>query len=346
MTAVSPSLEYQFAHLAFSDVDVNAECGFGDFLEPNELRPERVQPHLDRAGRGVLVSAGTERSFFDLIFSSEEKCEGLVVRDINPKVKAYVDFNTLMLRVSDSRKEYATLSGQKPSGLDDDDIIERISTLREKIGKHDMPQKVKEYYLKHLRDFAFVYFNAPLNISQRWRNICSEFFDKCRYDIDDSQFSKLQRYARAGNIVSTIGSINDLTFLADRVVSVVDTSNIGGYEFIDLKVQGNPRVIRVEPGCYFSHKHVPLTDAERGEFEGHLKKLRRVYGKNCFHHIREKSCILRGKNCLHQLLRVPPSRQSVFNDYRWNVYSRGTLRLLRKNVVNLTGNHQHRHAKR
>ena len=105
------------------------------FLEPNERIPVNVRPHLLKMQRGLIVSVGTERSFFDLLLSDPNLCTGLVVRDVNPRVKAYVDFNTLLLTIATSRLDYRALIEQfNPS-----EIRLRINLAR------DMPAQVRNY---------------------------------------------------------------------------------------------------------------------------------------------------------------------------------------------------------
>lgn len=299
-------LEALFSEYAFADVDITFDCKFSDYLDPNERNPEGVEEHLALAQRGIIVSTGTERSFFNLIFSPEEKCEGIVVRDINPRVKAYVDFNTLLLRISKTREEYLVLSkslknpshltviyepislrmekGGLPRKVQDRTLLkERVEVINQIIEKGALPRKVQEYYQKHLEDFASIYF---LKATQYWRRPSdTKNFTKCRYDLDNALFSKLQRYAIEGKIISTVGSIDDLAFLANRKVpiSVVDTSNISEYSFIDF--QGIdafcPRIIHTQmddyKAKYHSYQYTPLTNIDRKEFNALIEKINSCY---------------------------------------------------------------------
>lgn len=212
------------------DVDVTADCGFSDFLEPNEGTPEGLAPHLDLMSRGLIVAVGTERCFFGLLLSNPTKCEGMVVRDINPRVKAYVDFNILLLRISCAREEYCSLA-TKPAN--ERSLEVRLTHIREKIKTtlSILPFR-KEYYQKHLKAFADVYFNT----SKEW--VSKTCFSKVNYFNDNAQFSKLQEFANAGKIVATIGSITDLSFLRNRRVAIIDTSNVNAYCVLDI--QGFP----------------------------------------------------------------------------------------------------------
>jgi hypothetical protein len=103
---VLATLEEKLNNLWYMErLDVDAIIPFKDYLVPNELNPYLVKLHFDLLDEaGLLVSTGTERSFIDLALC--EKCTGLVGVDINPRVKAYNDFNTLLLRLSENRKDY------------------------------------------------------------------------------------------------------------------------------------------------------------------------------------------------------------------------------------------------
>lgn len=275
-------LERLFLSTAFQSFDVNQQTNFAPFLFPNERNPIDIKSHLDLiSAPGVLVSTGTERSFFDLALMPKEKCQGLIVRDINPKVKAYVDFNTMLLRVSRDRKEYVELS----SGLLEGEQIEsRIEILREKIITSGIPHPIKKYYLKNLNNFAEIYFSA--NARRPWKD--SKFFEGVKYFEDDSLFANLQRYAREGNIIATIGDINDLSFLGDLNVSVVDTSNIHEFQLMEPKGGDNfhPRVIwtnfdwQIRPSRYYftryySYTHKPsfIDERKKREIDDLFKKL-------------------------------------------------------------------------
>ncbi|MBA2369556.1 MAG: hypothetical protein H0V82_11115 [Candidatus Protochlamydia sp.] len=126
----SLSLEEEFEFAIFQDVDIKTENHFDICLEPNELFPTAVKPHLDLMEKGIIVSTGTERSFFDLLFADEKRCEGLVIVDITPKIKAYNDFNTLLLRIAVNRRDYFNLS----SSLDEyTNLNKRIIQIRSRI---------------------------------------------------------------------------------------------------------------------------------------------------------------------------------------------------------------------
>jgi hypothetical protein len=285
------SLEKEFEDLGCCLLDRNKLEGAGvSFLDPNEENPQEIAPHLleaQKLQRGVLVSPGPERSFFGLCFSNEKTCQGLFIRDINEKVKAYSDCNILLLRISDDIDEYIRLSQKlNLSGME---FVERMEIIRSKLNTACLDEKMKNYYLYNLYNLCHVYFG----VTKSWRNESipsglnrGQFFEKCRYDLDQNLFSKLQKYAKSGNIVCMTGDMNDLSILKTRKIPVIDTSNIHDYTLLDFKkVTGNfcPRIIwtslhlyrRTE---YFSCIFQPLKDEENSEFDQLVNKLETAYG--------------------------------------------------------------------
>jgi hypothetical protein len=263
-------LEQCFTAQAFELVNVNAPVNFVTFLKPNECNVIKVKEHLDlQENIGPIVSTGTERSFFDLALCNPAKCTGLIVRDINPKVKAYVDFNTLLLRLSNDVNEYAQLSDDlmsladlkkwvEESELPSDDIeyflknplsidqllydnpslkrkkneilLTRTLYLRQRIEESNISPNVREYYLHHLNDFASIYFDTD----KSWRGPEKDHFQGVQYHKNPEIFYKLQQFARSGNIIAILGDINDLHFLDMLVIGIVDVSNIPDYIIMNL----------------------------------------------------------------------------------------------------------------
>lgn len=255
------SLENRFSKQACQKVDISANCGFEDYLSPNEGGVHAVKEHLEKMSPGLIVSCGTERSFFDLLLSEENKCTGLVVRDINPRVKAYVDYLTLLLRLSETRQDFLKLSSQE----------EDLTSLLDK--NKNIPPQMKQYYHDHLHDFAKTYFRIDDRIP-KGNNKGTE------YRTNDELFAKLKRYADSGKIIATIGEIGDLEFLQGHPIAIVDTSNIRLYSLLDIRgTDPNypPRIIhtyqdRHQTG-YSSYVHLPLTSAERAEFDQLLSRM-------------------------------------------------------------------------
>jgi hypothetical protein len=210
-----------------TDVDIHVGGRFGYFfLTPNEIFPENVASHLKSMPQGVILSVGTERCFFDLLFADPAKCEGMVVRDVNSRVKAYVDFNVLLLRIAASRQEYCSLA-KKPEN--EEAFKVRLAAIRAMIGaSDDIPSFLKAYYQKYLEDFASVYYRTEKD----WAYESEGFYSKVNYYKNDALFAKLQLYAKAGRIVSTIGDINDLSPFCTQKIGAIDASNVGEYCFL------------------------------------------------------------------------------------------------------------------
>jgi hypothetical protein len=253
-------------------------------------------------------------------------CQGLVVRDINPKVKAYVDFNTLLLRISETRQEYEELS-QNIDFKNENSLTERIDVIKNRLEKSRLDGKVKNYYLKNIDRIGEIY----LNTFKSWRADCGVFFEKCRYDLNEKLFLKLQNYAKSGNIVCVIGGINDLSFLKNRRVTVVDTSNIYDYCFLDLKGKGDfhPRVIWTlqdkRNATYSSCIFKPLNDKERIEFDELLNKVKESLSadENVFKFFKQRLGFL-------DFLETVSQAKDPLNSNTYGLYSTKTLSLLRK----------------
>ncbi|HEV8051767.1 MAG TPA: hypothetical protein VGP47_04670 [Parachlamydiaceae bacterium] len=268
------NLENEFINHQIRKVDC-APGSLFDYLVPNEGRPEKIKKHLDLAQTGIHISTGTERSLFHLLCAEEDKCLGLVIRDINPRVKAYMDFNIALIRISDTREEYVKLSSTIH------DPIHRIQTIESIIERDpDLPLIIKQYYLAHARKFGEIYLKAD----QSWRT--NPLFDRVNYCRNDSQFYKIKFFAMAGNIITTVGKINDLIFLFCRNIAVVDTSNICDYSMINLNYNENsqPRVIwtNLESTTgeetyartkFFSYKHTSLDQNECNKLEILIQKI-------------------------------------------------------------------------
>ena len=132
-----------------------------------------------------------------------------MIRDINPRVKAYVDFNIMLLRISKTREEYVKLA-QTISPTDTKEFKHRIEIISDKIkNDENLPEPIRCYYLENINTMGLVY----LRTNKNWQYEDSAFYKSCRYDQQDPLFFKLQKYARSGNLISTIGKIQDLAFL-------------------------------------------------------------------------------------------------------------------------------------
>ena len=275
-TSIPISLEKEFENQGVFDIDLDKGCNFEDYLSPNEGNPQSIIPHLRAAQEfpGIPVCTGTERLFFLLLFSNVVTCQGMVGRDINPKVKAYVDFNTALLRISKTVQEYEKLSSYIRN-KDENLLRERINVIKRKIELSDLDEKVKRYYLENIYRFGEIYLTTDKN----WREEDSDLYKYCWYDRDKELFSKLKHYADSGNIICTVGSIDDLAFLKNRKITIIDTSNIKTYSCLDFKGGGDfhPRIIWTiqDPKytTYYSSIFKSLSERERIEFDGLLNKV-------------------------------------------------------------------------
>lgn len=275
------NLEKQFQNICFKDMNLDAPLQLlggmkvNDFIIPNEGSPQYILPHLDKVEeQGILVCTGTQRSLFNLCLGAD-KYTGLVVRDINPKVKAYIDFIVLLLRLSENREEYRQLSELAlPKSYSKEDR-ESLTKDKTKAIKHKLeqsasiPEKAKNYYLKNFESFADIYFSYENTAFFGWKT--DPNYAEVHYHENDRLFKILQDHAKSGRIMAAAGDINDLRFLDSQKIAVVDVSNISDYSLIDLQIgtSSRPRVIWTiqspEKTGFYSYTHKPLTDKQRKE---------------------------------------------------------------------------------
>lgn len=254
------SLEEGLSSEVFELVDVNAKINFFDCLTPNETSPSGIKSHLDLIlDEGYYVITGTERLFFVAALSNPDKCKGFIGRDFNPRVKAYNDFNVMLLRISQNLKEYNTLSEDIKQESFNEEFPKRIELIKKHLlASEDMPKEAVEYYLKNLQAYGKLYFS----VSKGWKNLTG--FEGAKYYADELLFRKVQNYAKCGQIVSTVGNINDLIFLNKYNITLVDVSNIPDYILLNLNGGQNfhPRVVwtrnSTEDFSYFSYIHTSI----------------------------------------------------------------------------------------
>ena len=287
----SASLESLFVNRILEIIDVHATIDFDDFLIPNEFSPFSIKEHLDLIEEpGLYVTTGTERAFFGLSLFNPEKCRGMVVIDINPRVIAYVNFNIMLLRISKDRFEYQALSEfiLPYSDRPEEEMESRLLVIKEKLlSDNDIPEPIKTYYLSNLEDFGSIYF---LRIYEDWRSEKNDqWFQGVQYYNDDRLFQVLQYFAKEGKIITILGDINNLHFLDGQKIAVVDISNIDDYALIDLRGDENfhPRVIST---CMFSAQHrteyysfiyQPLSLSQRSEMYKILDLLSIYFANVC-----------------------------------------------------------------
>ena len=213
--------------------DLVVDCSFDDYRVPNEGTPRNVKPHLDLMEKGWIVSVGTERSFYDLLLSPEDRCEGLIIRDIHPRVKAYNDFLILLLFCAKNREDFCALSEPQAALVL---LKQQIATRMRDV---QIPPAIRDYFLNNFELLANAYLYVHSHLPSEGDNTGIEYW------ADDTLFARLQNYARAGKIISTLGDINDLEFVSDKRISIIDTSNVSDYIPIGSNSFGDatPRII-------------------------------------------------------------------------------------------------------
>lgn len=271
------NLETMFTQEVFT-IDLKELPNFSLFLAPNETGVLNIIPHLAKAKMpGLIVSTGTERSFFDLALAPEG-CEGLVIVDIHPYVKAYVDFNTLLLRISQDMQDYAQLSALAIGEIKTASYQEKIKNIRTITEKASIPPEIKKYYLDNLEEFAKIYFTSTQR-PDYWRTRCG--FKGVQYYEEETLFNRLQQYARAGRIISKVGDISDLNFLDKFRIAILDISNISDYVALDIKTHSKPVIITTRVNSeksarYASTTFNPLREEEKKELRDLLDIFRVV----------------------------------------------------------------------
>jgi hypothetical protein len=275
-----PSLEKQYSSQVLS-LYLAERCSFGDYLTPNECYPADAQSHLTMRSPGLIVSTGGVRSLFDLSLADPEMCRGLVIRDINPKVKAYMDFEILLIRISTNHEKYQELANpEEPGDFTHRPLyLAKLEKIKKLLEESDMPEEMKQYYAHHLEEMAHIYFanQYPRYLDQCWK--FTKSFQKVNYYEQREVFEKIQKYARAGKIIVTVGPIEDLQFLGETSIGVIDISNIPEYALLDFKAETTPEKILYTqvPRGHFSHLFTPLNCEEKEEIKNLLEMLTSRY---------------------------------------------------------------------
>jgi hypothetical protein len=266
----SISLEKQFNSVFLQPFNPYEKCAFKDFRIPNEGSPEGVIEHHQAAVQGTVVIVGSERPFFTACLTDPTKCDGIIVRDIHPKIIAYVNFNILLLRLAFTREEYVNLS-RPCTLLSLEGRVDYIKGLLKTRGR-DISLAVKSFYKNHLYALAQSY----LLIKKSWRTLTAQNFTACRYDLKSHLFNRVQHLAKSGNFMAIQGCITDLEFAKARKISVVDVSNVTDYIFLNFKgLTAETRIIftywNQTKTQYFSYMHEELTTDEELQFDHLLR---------------------------------------------------------------------------
>ena len=226
------SLEQEFLPIITKKIDENLikKPPFLDYRIPNEFYPSRMKEHLTMSNRGIEVIVGSERALFAAALSDEEHCEGIVGRDIHPLIKLYLDCAILLFRLSKTREEFLKFS------LEPKTFEEKEREIREVLEISDIPEYMKIYYKEVLDWATFAYFST----NKKWQE--NKDFDVPYYK-DDALFYKIQRYAKTGNFISTLGDIGDVEFLNSRNIELIDTSNVREYAVIHFQTKSIPKIL-------------------------------------------------------------------------------------------------------
>lgn len=234
-------------------LDVDSFKDFEDYLHPNELNPFLIKKHFDLlTNDGLPVATGTERSFIALALC--QKCTGLVAVDINPRVKAYNDFNTLLLRISKDREDYLSLRAVNSIIENNFDYTNTVVRIKERVVADDkLDDRLKDYYINNFDNFARIFFNTQNNcdllplIDIDKKNKYTQYyypysyFVHANYLYDDELFLYISKLVKEKSIISTVGNINELGFLNNENIIAIDTSNICDY--LPLTYESDPKIV-------------------------------------------------------------------------------------------------------
>jgi hypothetical protein len=199
------------------------------YLIPNELCPKSSRHLMEEAfldfklrksdddKKGYIISVGTERCLFDLLYADEYLCDGLIIIDVNPKVKMYMDWIIHCLNESDNREDF----NKNLTKLEPVDLYLKYCSL---VYNGTLPGKTD----------IELFNETPMSRNDKmWRFYKSIIESEVNYWDNDILFGKLKRYARKENGIRTYyGSVDNLTFLKNVNIIFVDTSNVHNYKFL------------------------------------------------------------------------------------------------------------------
>lgn len=210
------NFEKKYQHHICSPINLSQPVTH-DYLCPNEVNPQDIQEHFRKIAhpeKGTFITTGTERAVFDLLLS-DFKC--VINVDIEPTVKAYLDYLSLLVRIAKDRQDFCTLA--------EGPMTEELqSAIRARLDAIDMPDFMKMYYLHNFEKYAAIFYGCPKD----WHR--DDHFKDVNYYTNDNLFLKFQRYVCEGRFLSVCGDINHLSHFENVVA--VDTSNIYFYSFI------------------------------------------------------------------------------------------------------------------
>lgn len=117
-------------------------------------------------------------------------------------------------------------------------------TNRERLASLSLHDDIKTYYQENADSMAEVFFEAncswgmldlidPQNL-KRSNEAPKSHFQNANYSDHDELFKRIKKLAEDGNIIATLGSIDDLSFLKNASVALIDVSNILDYCALDF----------------------------------------------------------------------------------------------------------------
>jgi hypothetical protein len=214
----------------------------GGFLAPNELHPEKAIPVLKemkevfhgtrgREQTGAYLAVGTDRGF---IHAGLANSSHLFLLDYDPKTVQFNRINIALLRLSQSREDYAylRLTASRTEWLKRLDSVSK--TERSALAALELPENFGFWtFVRTIPDFV------PFHEGRRGRytseNAKEPFFVGTNYLLnDDPLFAKIQRLAKESKIETALIDFTNPTHLAaleedlrraNIRISVVDISN-------------------------------------------------------------------------------------------------------------------------
>jgi hypothetical protein len=203
---------YKSLNEEYKDYVPNSE--WDSYLIPNELQPRDLLTKLNGdktiipfKNEGILISTGTERSLFDLLMVGD-KCTGLIIIDINPSVKYYMDWLLYCFKNAKTLKEFNTLrlNDSRVNGSENDEMINQCRIC----------YQTTNMFRKNAPDY-----------------ITDKCFEDYRYWEKEDLFLKIKEYVEQGAIITITQSIDDLFFIElGTNIELLDSSNISQYKFL------------------------------------------------------------------------------------------------------------------
>jgi len=275
---------------------------WNEYLRPNEYNPTDIllpSSNISTFDKpGIIISTGTERSLFDLILADNAKCQGLIIRDINPNVKFYMDWVLFCIEQSVNRENFNSM---------------RLDKEYSECSKY--LQKCRDIYIENNK-----LFKCKIN----WKD--TPGFNgniKLSYWQFDNLFEKLKLFVNNGSIITTTGSIDNLTFLNNENIEFIDISNIPSYFFLDFKI-GLDCVLKMvievigqgDTSDYKYFHYSNITDTQKQSIYDKLK-INTTYYDNKQNQFTNQKAIINDITIANMILRtkIPPFMSKELYDF-------------------------------